>query len=192
MRPDAYTKKENTSLKHTLSVFLAAAVCTAALSLTACSKTADSAPSADAASSAAVTETTPEDAAQLPSPITPQDSLDAVNAAAGSAMKQPAGLTATEESWSTIDSGDGLILGQYEFTCNGAHYTLRAAKTTGDISGVWQDSKTLGNTAETDMPDMTTAEGAHWSRWFDGEMQYSLYSADTDAAAFETVRDALK
>lgn len=177
-------------MKRTISVFLAAVICTAAL--TACStKPADSAVSTPESTSA-VTETTPENAAQLPNPITEQDGLDALNAAAGSAMKQPAGLTATEESWSTIDSGDGLILGQYEFTCDGARYTLRAAKTTGDISGVWQDGKPLGDTAETDIPDFTTAEGDHWSRWFDGEMQYSLYSADADTDAFETVRNALK
>lgn len=182
-------------MKRTISVFLAAAICTAALSLTACSsKTADasSTTSSDTASTSTVTETA-EDAAdntQMPNPITEQDSLDAVNEAIGSAMKKPADLELTDESWSTIED-ETLPIGQYMFTYNGGHYTLRAAKDTGDISGVWENGTTLGNGREGDVTAITTENGGIWSRWFDGEMQYSLYAEGATMDDYTAVRDAM-
>lgn len=182
-------------MKRTISVFLAAAICTAAFGLTACSsKTTDaSSPAASASTStSAVSETpdTAEDNTQLPNPITELDSLDAVNEAIGSAMKRPADLELTEESWSTIDD-ETMHVGQYIFTYNGGTYTLRAAKDTGDISGVWQNGTTIGNGREGDVTAITTEDGGIWSRWFDGEMQYSLYAEGATMDDYTAVRDAM-
>ena len=96
-------------MKRIISAFLAAAVCTAAMSivLTACSsKTADSSTTTPESTSTSTVTETAEDAAdntQIPSPITDRASLDEVNEAIGSAMKRPAGLELTDEAWATID-----------------------------------------------------------------------------------------
>ena len=182
-------------MKRTISVILAAAICTAALSLTACSsKTSDasSSSSSDTTSTSTVTETAEDakDNTQLPNPITERDSLDAVNEAIGSAMKRPADLELTDESWSTIDD-DTMHVGQYIFTYNGGTYTLRAAKDAGDISGVWENGTTLGNGREGDVTAITTENGGIWSRWFDGEMQYSLYAEGATMDDYTAVRDAM-
>lgn len=76
----------------------------------------------------------------------------------------------------TIDDEEKSPIGQYTFTYNGGTYTLRAAKDTGDISGVWENGTTLGNGREGDVTAITTENGGLWSRWFDGDMQYSLYA----------------
>lgn len=138
-------------MKRIISAFLATAVCTAAMSivLTACSsKTADSSTTTPESTSTSTVTETAEDAAdntQIPSPITDRASLDEVNEAIGSAMKRPAGLELTDEAWATIDNEEKNPIGQYTFTYNGGTYTLRAAKDTGDISGVWENGTTLGN-----------------------------------------------
>lgn len=179
-------------MKRTLSIILATAICTAALGLTACgTKPADSTMTTPESTSTA-TETA-EDAKgnnQIPSPITGRASLDEVNEAIGSAMKRPANLELTDETWSTID-GDGESIGQYTFTYNGGAYTLRAAKNTGDISGVWENGTTLGNGREGDVAAMTTESGGIWSRWFDGDMQYSLYAEGASMDDYTAVRDAM-
>ena len=105
---------------------------------------------------------TAEDAAdntQIPSPITDRASLDEVNEAIGSAIKRPADLELTDEAWATIDDEEKNPIGQYTFTYNGGTYTLRAAKDTGDISGVWENGTTLGNGREGDVTAITTENG---------------------------------
>ena len=181
-------------MKRTIFVFVAAAICTAALSLTACAtKPAESTTTTPESTSTSTTTETAEDATdntQLPSPITDRASLDEVNAAIGSAMKRPADLELTDEAWSTIDDDESHI-GQYTFTYNGGSYTLRAAKETGDISGVWENGTTLGNGREGDVTAITTEAGGIWSRWFDGDMQYSLYAEGATMDDYTAVRDAM-
>ena len=177
-------------MKRTISVFVAAAICTAALSLTACSTKPAESTTTTPESTSTVTETA-EDANQAPNPITDRASLDEVNAAIGSAMKRPADLELTDEAWSTIDGDEENAIGQYNFTYNGGSYTLRAAKETGDISGVWENGTTLGNGREGDVTAMTTEAGGIWSRWFDGDMQYSLYAEGATMDDYTAVRDAM-
>ncbi len=182
-------------MKRTISIFLATAICTAALSLTACSsKTADSTTTTpESTSTSTVTETTDtdEDANQALNPITVRTSLDEVNGVIGSTMKRPADLEPTNEAWSTIDGDEADQIGQYTFTYNDGSYTLRAAKDTGDISGVWENGTTLGNGREGDVAAMTTAAGGIWSRWFDGDMQYSLYAEGATMDDYTAVRNAM-
>ena len=166
-------------MKRIISAFLAAAVCTAAMSivLTACSsKTADSSTTTPESTSTSTVTETAEDAAdntQIPSPITDRASLDEVNEAIGSAMKRPADLELTDEAWATIDDEE------------------RAAKDTGDISGVWENGTTLGNGREGDVTAITTENGGLWSRWFDGDMQYSLYAEGAAMDDYTAVRNAM-
>ena len=180
-------------MKRTISVFLAAAICTAALSLTACSTKPAESTTTTPESSSTVTETadTAEGANQIANPITQRGSLDEVNEAIGSAMKRPADLELTNEAWSTIDDEEKNHIGQYTFTYNGGNYTLRAAKDTGDISGVWENGTTLGNGREGDVTAITTESGGIWSRWFDGDMQYSLYAEGATMDDYTAVRAAM-
>ena len=131
------------------------------------------------------------DNTQIPSPITDRASLDEVNEAIGSAMKRPADLELTDEAWVTIDDEEKNPIGQYTFTYNGGTYTLRAAKDTGDISGVWENGTTLGNGREGDVTAITTENGGLWSRWFDGDMQYSLYAEGAAMDDYTAVRNAM-
>ena len=184
-------------MKRIISVFLATAICTAAMSiaLTACSaKPADSTTTTPESTSTSTTTETAEDATdntQIPSPITDRASLDEVNEAIGSAMKRPADLELSDETWATIDGDEANHVGQYTFTYNGGTYTLRAAKDTGDISGVWENGTTLGNGREGDVTAMTTEAGGIWSRWFDGDMQYSLYAEGATMDDYTAVRNAM-
>lgn len=184
-------------MKRIISAFLATAVCTAAMSivLTACSsKTADSSTTTPESTSTSTVTETAEDAAdntQIPSPITDRASLDEVNEAIGSAMKRPADLELTDEAWATIDNEEKNTIGQYTFTYNGGTYTLRAAKDTGDISGVWENGTTLGNGREGDVTAITTENGGLWSRWFDGDIQYSLYAEGAAMDDYAAVRNAM-
>ena len=184
-------------MKRIISAFLATAVCTAAMSivLTACSsKTADSTTTTPESTSTSTVTETAEDAAsntQIPSPITDRASLDEVNEAIGSAMKRPADLELTDEAWATIDDEEKNPIGQYTFTYNGGTYTLRAAKDTGDISGVWENGTTLGNGREGDVTAITTENGGLWSRWFDGDMQNSLYAEGAAIDDYTAVRNAM-
>ena len=182
-------------MKRIISAFLATAVCTAAMSivLTACSsKTADSSTTTpESTSTSTVTETAEDAADNTQSPITDRASLDEVNEAIGSAMKRPADLELTDEAWVTIDDEEKNPIGQYTFAYNGGTYTLRAAKDTGDISGVWENGTTLGNGREGDVTAITTENGGLWSRWFDGDMQYSLYAEGAAMDDYTAVRNAM-
>ena len=180
-------------MKRTISVFLAAAICTAALGLTACGTKPTESTTTTPESSSTVTETadTAENANQIANPITQRASLDEVNEVIGSAMKRPADLELTNEAWSTIDDEEKNHIGQYTFTYNGGSYTLRAAKDTGDISGVWENGTTLGNGREGDVTAITTESGGIWSRWFDGDMQYSLYAEGATMDDYTAVRAAM-
>ena len=91
----------------------------------------------------------------------------------------------------TIDDEEKNPIGQYTFTYNGGTYTLRAAKDTGDISGVWENGTTLGNGREGDVTAITTENGGLWSRWFDGDMQYSLYAEGAAMDDYTAVRNAM-
>lgn len=180
-------------MKRIISVFLAAAICTAALGLTACGTKPTESATTTPESSSTVTETadTAEGANQIANPITQRGSLDEVNEVIGSAMKRPADLELTNEAWSTIDGDGEDHVGQYTFTYNGGSYTLRAAKDTGDISGVWENGTTLGNGREGDVTAITTESGGIWSRWFDGDMQYSLYAEGATMDDYTAVRAAM-
>lgn len=97
----------------------------------------------------------------------------------------------TAPAWTTIDDEEKNPIGQYTFTYNGGTYTLRAAKDTGDISGVWENGTTLGNGREGDVTAITTENGGLWSRWFDGDMQYSLYAEGAAMDDYTAVRNAM-
>ena len=119
---------------------------------------------------------------EIPNPMTDVSSIDDINSRIGCSMKNIEG--ASDESYSvfTMDTE----LGQYEFFIDNAKYTLRAAKTTDDLSGVYTSDGLLGDLVE---PDSVTEcdDGTYYEKWFDGDMQYSLYGIDTVSEDFDTV-----
>lgn len=183
-------------MKRTISILLTAAFCFGAL--TACSAANDTTPAVSDTTSTITTEPDtdkPESGegenVQIPNPWVDCTSLDELNAAAGTALHTPTELDVTDENYSYMSS-DGYTLAQYVFVYNGGTYTLRTAPTQDDISGVYQDGKTLTELAEDDNDILTTDDNALWSRWFDGTTQVSLYAVNASAEDFTAVRSALQ
>ena len=101
-------------------------------------------------------------------------------------------IGAVHAGWRGTASGIALKAAVSMMSCYGAApYTLRAAKDTGDISGVWENGTTLGNGREGDVTAITTENGGLWSRWFDGDMQYSLYAEGAAMDDYTAVRNAM-
>lgn len=119
---------------------------------------------------------------QIPNPLTEVASVDDINSRIGCSIKS---LESAESESYVVIAGE-TELGQYSFSVDGAEYTLRAAKTADDISGVYTSNGTLGDFAE---PDSITEcdDGTYYEKWFDGDMQYSLYGTGTSAEDFDTV-----
>ena len=120
-------------------------------------------------------------------PMQSKTSPDEVNTAIGCTMKAPSGITVSDEKFFVISG----TIGEYRFTADGISYTLRASATRDDISGIHVNGTTLGSGTE----DTAIYDGGMWTRWFDGEMQYSLVSSETgtqDTATLYAVRDALR
>ena len=167
-------------MKFCFRAALAALLC---LTLTACG---GGAPAASAE--------TPTGGMMVVNPMQGKTSPEEVNAAVGCGMKAPAGITVSDEKFFVISG----TIGEYRFTADGIAYTLRAAATRDDISGVHVNGTTLGETANaaTDgSADTAIFDGGMWTRWFDGGMQYSLVSDETgtqDTATLYAVRDALR
>ena len=134
------------------------------------------------------------DSTMAVNPIQSKESLDEINTAIGCSIKKPEGLTVTDEHFSVIAG----TIGEYHFSMDGISYTLRVSATKDDISGVYVDGKTLGEAADTSTSGTADtvifAEGM-WTRWFYGDMQYSLLSSETgaqDTSTLYRVWDALR
>ena len=150
------------------------------LSLTACGGAPSSAPAADNTSA-------PTGGMMLVNPMQAKTSLDEVNNAVGCSMKAPADLTVSDEQFFVISG----TVGEYRFTADGISYTLRVSATTDDISGVYVNGAALG----AGEADTAIFDGGMWTRWFDGDLQYSLVSSETgatDTSTLYAVRDALR
>ena len=158
--------------------FLLTVVCAAALA--ACT--------AQDSQSAVVDPASAADNAQIPNPWQEYDTLDALNAAAGTSLSAPKDLSVSEEHFPSMKE-ETYTLAEYCFTYNGAVYTLRTALTQEDISGLWKDSKTVGDAGE----DFATVDGSPWTRWYDesGQRQFSLYGKNASAEDFAAVTAAL-
>lgn len=123
-----------------------------------------------------------EESNQIPNPMTDVSSIEDINSAVGCSMKNIE--SASDESYTVLT--EGTKLGQYEFFIDNAKYTLRAAKTAEDLSGVYTSEGLLGELVEADTVK-DCGDGAFYEKWFDGDMQYSLYGIDTVSEDFDTV-----
>lgn len=123
----------------------------------------------------------------LINPMETASGVDDLNAKVGCSMKKPYGVTFPE--YYTIKLSDEVLLAQYTFRKSGKEYVFRAGKTQNDITGVWVDGKTLGDSVEPGVAVEPVAikENSFWARWFDGEMQYTLYLADGTLSGFQSI-----
>ena len=177
-------------MKRVFSIVMTAALCFGAL--TACSTAKDPTPAVSEIMTADTAESGEGENAQIPNPWTDCTSLDELNAAAGTALHVPTGLEGVSDENFAYLTDDAYTLAQYGFSYNGAEYTLRTAPTQEDISGVYQDGQTLGALDTQDNDILTTDENALWSRWFDGDTQYSLYAVNASTEDYRAVRTALQ
>lgn len=127
---------------------------------------------------------------QVINPIRNVDSLEDVNTAIGCKIYPLEEYSVSDERFYVINDS----IGGYEFVIDGVRYTLRTAKTTEDISGVYYEGKTLGEHADENSIDSIVIDGSMWIRWFDGDMQYSLYNDQENAEdidALSAIKESL-
>lgn len=132
--------------------------------------------------------------AEVPNPVQTVESLKAINSSVGCAMRVPDEKTVTDEKFHVISGTSDAVLGEYTFVLDGTKYVFRAAKTEDDITGVHVGSGTLGSlaVAGADVIPEEVSTGGYWARWFDGMMQYVLYSSSATYAQFIDVYYSLR
>ena len=129
----------------------------------------------EATETAASAQAEGEEAASdgMPNPIVSYQSLDEINAVVGCALVAPADYSITDETYSVI----GGTVAEYTFLMDGLRFTVRAARTTDDISGIYVGDGTASDLIPADDPyAIVEANGGLYTRWFLGGMQYSLYA----------------
>ena len=182
----------------TAGVLLAAAAAAAALAGCGASSSSGSVPASSSQAEAAASSEAAADSEQLvgmANPIRELSSLAEVNEAVGCNMVHIGAMGVEEKGFRIIETDD-LTIGEYEFAVNGTDYCLRAGRSSDDISGIYSGGKTAGMLIDEEAgvgKDGTavTTEG-RVSRWFDGDMQYTLYSSNADEAVFAAASDELK
>jgi len=108
----------------------------------------------------------------VPNPNVSYNSLEEINKIVGCKLAGTGAMGTSDESYTVISEK----IAQYCFTIGGAEYTYRAAKTTDDICGIYYNEGTAFSAIEPaeKLTVLALGEGMV-GRWFDGEMQYSLY-----------------
>lgn len=174
-------------MKQLISLSLASL---AALALVGCSSSAPASSVAPAASAPSAVSSEPTEApVGMPNPITECASSDEVNQAVGCQIAQLPVMGVTDHRFSVIDCGSHKM-GQYEFTFMGADWCYRAAPTEEDISGVYLNDGSL--LSERCASGETYADAdCLYTRWFDGNMQYSLYAAPSASLTAEQFASAI-
>lgn len=123
-------------------------------------------------------------------PMTEVASLDEINAATGCNMTKPGVMGVSDEEFYTIASGDYTI-GEYRFTIGGVNYTLRAAATTEDISGVYVGEGTAFPEVK-DGIDIVETDEVKLARWFNLNGQHILYAeGEIDSETFAGVAEEI-
>ncbi|MDO4378475.1 MAG: hypothetical protein Q4C64_04895 [Erysipelotrichia bacterium] len=118
----------------------------------------------------------------ISNPITQYQSLEEINVTIGSVMKNYP--QAEAENYTVISQ----TIGQYQFD---GKYTLRAAKTVEDISGVYIDGQTVSALSQEDVI-YSVNDNTYYVYWFKGDMQYSLYGINCNLSEFTEVYNFFK
>lgn len=86
-------------------------------------------------------ENAEENVIGMPNPMKTCESLEEINAAAGTNLMKPGVMGVSDEKFFTI-TGSEYTIAEYRFNLNGIEYTIRGAAATEDISGYYIDGKT--------------------------------------------------
>lgn len=114
-----------------------------------------------------------EEPVGMANPVMEVKGLEDINAGVGCDMKAPDGIEVSDEHFYVINTTP--LIGEYDFTYNGVEYMLRAAEASDDISGIYLESGvTVTDRAVEKEASMVLASNLQWTRWFYGDMQYSL------------------
>lgn len=122
----------------------------------------------------------------MPNPWVELDSLEELNAAAGTHLCLPGVMGITEISYRLMDIGDYKIA-ELNYSVNGTPYTMRASDIKADISGVYlEDGRTAFEGAEEQAMAVVILEDCKLSRWLTGDLQYVLMVLDGNTLDEET------
>lgn len=125
----------------------------------------------------------------MPNPMTEVDSIEELNEEVGVELKECTLKGSIDNSIAYIDCND-YKLADYKFSIDDLSFTYRAAKTDLDITGIYPTDfdGTLGETIEEKNVKATeTADGYVWSRWYIGDIQYTLTSSEITLDEFNNV-----
>lgn len=128
------------------------------------------------------------------SPYLSVDSLDDINAGAGTNIKSPKDLKVTNEEFDLDDTVSPKIA-SYSFMVDGKDYTVKASRKTGAmlINIYLPDGTPLGEGLEdTQSLPPSQYDGFCAARWFDDGVQYNLFAQNVTLSEFKTVYSKIK
>jgi hypothetical protein len=187
--PNKGEKSMKANIKKIIAIAACAAVVAAAVPTVIHLSQASNPKKNDSTSVSDSTSQTTEDMNQVVSPYTDYSDISSVNEAAGTAIKESTLSDITEVGYNTIDNVSFLIA-QYSFDYNGISYTVRAAKTEDDISGIYVEDGTISAKAADET--IIEIDGTYFVRWFENGIQYNLFASDTNSEAFNLVYESVK
>ena len=187
--PNKGEKSMKANIKKTIAIAACAAVVAAAVPTVIHLSQGTNPEKNDSTSVSDSTSQTTEDMNQVVSPYTDYSDISSVNEAAGTAIKESTLSDITEVGYNTIDNVSFLIA-QYSFDYNGISYTVRAAKTEDDISGIYVEDGTISAKAADET--IIEIDGTYFVRWFENGIQYNLFASDTNSEAFNLVYESVK
>ncbi len=121
-------------------------------------------------------------------------SLDELNAVLGTDIVRPDSMNPSSEQFNTMNI-DGVLVAQCEFVIAEGSYIIRAAKSQAHISGYHYGDDLIEATVTdgTDVPPTVISEaGGVWARWFEGDVQYLMYTANGFEEIFNTLYEIEK
>lgn len=125
----------------------------------------------------------------MPNPITEYGSLDEINKRVGCTLSHLGVMGITDTLYAIVDCREFQIA-RYEFEFLGSRWSFEAAPTKRDISGIYVKEGLISELAEPGT--VIQKENYRYTRWFDGEMQYSLCVFDSDAVTENAFEEAMK
>lgn len=133
-----------------------------------------------------------ENSLTLVNPMQKCNSLEEINQLIGSDVVRPE-VELYDEVFYVINTE--CPVGEYSFFYQDIKYTLRFAKTEEDISGIYYNGNTLGALHNDSEEVLVIHDYGVWTRWFDGDIQYSLtnnVANATDTKDISAVKELFK
>lgn len=138
--------------------------------------------------------TDPVDDGVVQSPYLSIGTLKDINNKAGTNIKSPEGLEATNEEFDLDDTVSPKIA-EYSFMVNGKDYTVKASRKTGSmlIKIYLPDGTAVGDGLET-AEELAPVQYDNFciARWFNDGVQYNMYAENVTLSEFNAVYSKIK